>query len=73
MTHVTVYVEVEDLPVNLKIAVELGGKILVPPFMPPGQGSFAWLAVPEGSIIANWEPAKALKTEREKTSEGRAR
>ena len=52
----TVYVEVEDLEVYLKKAGELGGKTLVPPVTLPGQGSFAWLAAPEGNIIGIWKP-----------------
>ena len=52
----TIYVEVEDLEVYLKKAGELGGKTLVPPVTLPGQGSFAWLAAPEGNIIGIWKP-----------------
>lgn len=55
--YVTVYVEVEDLDVYPKKACELGGKTLVPPVTLPGQGSFAWLADPEGNIIGLWKPA----------------
>lgn len=54
--YVTVYVEVEDLERYLKKAGELGGKTLVPPVTLPGQGSFAWLATPEGNIIGIWKP-----------------
>ena len=61
--YVTVYVEVEDLEVYLRKAVELGGKTLVPPVTLPGQGSFAWLAAPEGNIIGIWKPENALKAE----------
>ena len=32
------------------------GKTLVPPVTLPGQGSFAWLAAPEGNIIGIWKP-----------------
>ena len=56
-TYVTVYVEVEDLEVYLEKAGELGGKTVVPRVTLPGQGSFAWLAAPEGNIIGIWEPA----------------
>ena len=49
--YVTVYVEVEDFQVDLNKAVTLYG-----------QGSFAWLAGPEDSIIANGKPATALRT-----------
>ena len=54
--YVTVYVEVEDLELYLEKANELGGKTLVPPVQIPGQGSFAWLAAPEGNIIGIWKP-----------------
>ena len=55
-TYMTIYVEVEDLDVYLKKASELGGKALVEPVTLPGQGSFAWLADPEGNIIGIWKP-----------------
>ena len=54
--YVTVYVEVENLEAYLEKANELGGKTLVPPVEVPGQGSFAWLAAPEGNIIGLWKP-----------------
>ena len=60
-TYVTIYVEVEDLEVYLKKAIELGGKTLVPPVTLPGQGSFAWLAAPEGNIIGIWKPVATSK------------
>lgn len=54
--YVNIYVEVEDLESYLTKAGELGGKTLVPPVTLPGQGSFAWLASPEGNIIGIWKP-----------------
>jgi len=54
--YVTVYVEVDDLEAYLAKASELGGKTLVGPVKVPGQGSFAWLAAPEGNIIGIWKP-----------------
>lgn len=60
-TYVTVYVEVEDLEAYLKKAIDLGGKTLVPPVTLPGQGSFAWLAAPEGNIIGIWKSASVSK------------
>ncbi len=54
--YVTVYVEVENLDVYLKKAGDLGGKTLVHPVAIPGQGSFAWLAAPEGNIVGIWQP-----------------
>ncbi len=54
--YVTVYVQVDDLEAYLRKATELGGKTLVPPVELPGQGSFAWLAAPEGNIIGIWKP-----------------
>ena len=61
--YVAIYVEVEDLEAYLKRAGELGGKTLVSPVTLPGQGSFAWLAAPEGNIIGIWKPAAAPNRE----------
>ena len=55
-TYVTVYVQVEDLNAYLAKATELGGKVLVKPVTLPGQGSFAWIAAPEGNIVGLWKP-----------------
>jgi len=55
--YVTVYVEVNDLQAYLDKAATLGGKTLVPPVEIPGQGSFAWLADPDGNVIGLWKPA----------------
>jgi len=57
--YVTIYVQVENLDAYLKKAGELGGKTLVPPVTLPGQGSFAWLAAPEGNIIGIWKPEQS--------------
>ncbi len=54
--YVTVYVQVDDLEAYLTKAAELGGKRLVEPVAVPGQGSFAWMAAPEGNIIGLWKP-----------------
>lgn len=54
--YVNVYVEVENLSTYLARAGNLGGKTLVEPVTLPGQGSFAWLATPEGNIIGIWKP-----------------
>lgn len=61
--YVTVYVEVEDLELYLEKAADLGGKTLVHPVTLPGQGSFAWLAAPEGNIIGIWKPEDGVETE----------
>ncbi len=53
--YVNIYVEVEDLEEYLEKAEELGGKTLVSPVDLSGQGSFAWLAAPEGNIIGIWK------------------
>ena len=55
--YVTVYVQVDDVEGCLAKAGELGGKTLVGPREIPGQGSFAWLAAPEGNIIGIWKAA----------------
>ncbi len=44
------YVKVDDLQATIDRAVELGGKMLVPPVSMP-HGSFAWIADPEGTIV----------------------
>ncbi len=54
--YITVYVQVDDLEAYLGKAVELGGRKLVDPVTLPGQGSFAWLAGPEGNIVGLWKP-----------------
>lgn len=59
--YVTVYVEVDDLEAHLKKATALGGKTLVPPVTLSGQGSFAWLAGPDGNIIGIWKPEAASR------------
>jgi uncharacterized protein len=53
--YVTVYVQVDDLQTYLDKAGTLGGKTLVPPVEIPGQGSFAWLADPDGNVIGLWK------------------
>ncbi len=40
---------------HLKKAVDLGGKMLVPPIDIP-TGTFAWFADPEGNTIGLWKP-----------------
>jgi predicted enzyme related to lactoylglutathione lyase len=55
--YVTVYVDVDDLQAYLDKAQALGGKTLVPPVTIPGQGSFAWLADPDGNIVGLWKAA----------------
>ena len=59
--YVTFYVEVEDIDTYLNKASELGGKTLVPPVHLPGQGTFAWLAAPEGNIIGIWKPETSAR------------
>ena len=54
--YTTFYVEVDDLQAYLDKAGSLGGKTLVPPVPIPGQGSFAWMADPEGNVIGLWKP-----------------
>jgi predicted enzyme related to lactoylglutathione lyase len=50
-THVTFYVQVNDLQAYLKKAERLGGKTLVPPTEIPGMVTFAMFADPEGNRI----------------------
>ena len=53
--YVTVYVQVDDMQASLKKAVDLGGKVLVPAISIP-TGKFAWIADPEGNLIALLQP-----------------
>ncbi|HYY88562.1 MAG TPA: VOC family protein [Chloroflexota bacterium] len=50
-TRVTVYVQVPDLQATLDQAVELGGKVVMPPMDIPGVVSLAQFADPDGNII----------------------
>ena len=50
-THLTFYVQVDDLDVSLHQAETLGAKILVPPTPVPGVGATALFADPEGNTI----------------------
>ena len=50
-SHVTVYVEVEDLQAALQKAERLGGKTVMPPMAVPGGPEIAMFADPEGHII----------------------
>jgi predicted enzyme related to lactoylglutathione lyase len=54
--YVTVYVQVDDVQAYLDKAAGLGGKTVVPPVQIP-QGTFAWLADPDGNTIGLWKPA----------------
>jgi uncharacterized protein len=60
--YVTFYVDVDDLQAYLDKAGTLGGKTLVPPVTIPGQGSFAWLADPDGNIVGLWKAEAANPT-----------
>lgn len=50
-SHVTVYVEVDDLQAYLKKAEGMGGKTLMPPMAVPGGPEIAMFADPEGHTI----------------------
>lgn len=53
--YVTIYVQVDDLQKYLDKAAELGGKQIVPPTaLPPGMGSFAMFADPDGNCVGLW-------------------
>ncbi|UCG53397.1 MAG: VOC family protein [Candidatus Latescibacterota bacterium] len=56
--YVTFYVLVDDLQSFLDKAESMGGETLIPPTEIPGdEGSFAWLADPDGNIVGLWQPA----------------
>jgi len=50
-SHLTFYVQVEDLQATLDEAGKLGGETVVPPQPIPGIGSMALLRDPEGNVI----------------------
>jgi predicted enzyme related to lactoylglutathione lyase len=50
-SHVTFYVEVDDLQAYLTKAEGLGGKTLMPPMAVPGGPEIAMFATPEGHTI----------------------
>lgn len=50
-SHVTFYVEVEDLHEHLKKAERLGGKTILAPADVPGGPQLAMFADPEGHVI----------------------
>lgn len=53
--YVTIYVSVDDLPVTLRRAEELGGKMIVEPMPIPGVGRFAMFQDPDGAMIGIFE------------------
>jgi predicted enzyme related to lactoylglutathione lyase len=56
--YTLIYVQVDDVQAYLEKAAALGGKTVVPPVTIP-DGTFAWLADPEGNNIGLWKPAQA--------------
>ncbi len=50
-SHLTFYVQVEDLQATLEKAKSLDGETLVPPTPIPGIGSMALFKDPEGNVI----------------------
>jgi predicted enzyme related to lactoylglutathione lyase len=48
----TAYITVDDIDATAKKAVELGGKVLVPPTDIPGVGRFAAFQDPQGAMIS---------------------
>ncbi len=56
--YVTIYVQVDDVPIYLARVEALGGKKLVGPIDVP-TGTFAWFHDLDGNIIALWKPKAA--------------
>jgi predicted enzyme related to lactoylglutathione lyase len=52
--YVTFYVAVDDVAAYLAKAESLGAKTVVPPVDIP-QGTFAWLADPDGNVVGLWK------------------
>jgi predicted enzyme related to lactoylglutathione lyase len=49
--HVTGYVTVADIDATLARAVALGGKVIMPKFLPGGGATIALVADPEGHVV----------------------
>jgi uncharacterized protein len=49
------YIQTPDLAASLKKVAEHGGKTIVPP-VDVGNGTFAWFADIEGTIVGLWTP-----------------
>jgi len=52
--HITFYIQVDDLQKYLDRAIELGGKMILPPTPIPDIGSFAMFADPDGNVLGLW-------------------
>src|SRR5947209_6613912 len=61
----TSYVRVDDLDAARKKVERARGEIVLPRVDVPGMGSFFWFRAPGGPILAAWQDAPALPTERE--------
>src|SRR3989454_9365497 len=61
----TSYVRVDDLDAARKKVERAGGQIVLPRVDVPGMGSFFWFRAPGGPILAAWQDAPALPTERD--------
>ena len=51
-----IYVQVDDIPAYIEKAKRLGGKVMVPETVLPGDGSFAWIKDVEGTVVGLWKP-----------------
>jgi uncharacterized protein len=49
---VSLYVQVRDLPASLRLAAELGGRVVMEPFDVPGGPTIAFIEDPEGLPLA---------------------
>lgn len=57
-SHVTIYIQVDDLQKYCDKVVSLGGKVVVPPSPIPGVGAFAMFNDPEGNMIGLFRPGE---------------
>lgn len=57
-SHVTVYIQVDDLQKYCDSVARLGGKVVVPPSPIPGVGAFAMFTDPEGNMIGLFRPGE---------------
>src|SRR5947208_3490 len=61
----TSYVRVDHLDAARKKVERAGGEIVLPRVDVPGMGSFFWFRAPGGPILAAWQDAPVLPTERD--------
>jgi predicted enzyme related to lactoylglutathione lyase len=59
-THWAGYLDVENVDAVCDKAVQMGGKLLMPPQDIPGGGRFAFLSDPQGAVMAPMRPSQPM-------------